>query len=165
MNIRWEKSEDSGLVFQRPIYYGVVQENQTKVMTVVVVNVIGSVLNENLVFSILNPTSFFVIGKTSGVIRTTGIPFDRETQEYHQLIVQARSDDTERGSSRIAHVPVNITVLDENDNCPMFVNLPYYAVVSVDAERGAVITKVKCPPPPSYQMEIMYSVRYCCVLR
>lgn len=88
VNVKWEKSEDSGLVFQRPIYYGVVQENQTKVMTVVVVNVIGSVLNENLVFSILNPTNYFTIGRTSGVIRTTGIAFDRETQEYHQLIVQ-----------------------------------------------------------------------------
>lgn len=42
----------------------------------------------------------------------------------------------------MAHVPVNITVLDINDNCPMFVNLPYYAVVSVDAHKGDVITKV-----------------------
>lgn len=91
VNVKWEKSEDSGLVFQRSTYYGVVQENQTKVMTVVVVNVIGSVLNENLIFSILNPTNYFVIGKTSGVIRTTGVPFDRETQEYHQLIVQVRT--------------------------------------------------------------------------
>lgn len=82
------KSEDSGLVFQRPVYTGVVQENKTKVMTVVVVNVIGSALNENLVFSILNPTAYFTIGRTSGVIRTTGRPFDRETQEYHQLIIQ-----------------------------------------------------------------------------
>lgn len=60
--------------------------------------------------------------------------------------LQARSDDSERGNSRIAHVPVNITVLDENDNSPMFVNLPYYAVVSVDAEKGAVITRVSEEP-------------------
>lgn len=72
------------------MYTGVVQENKTKPTTVVVVNVIGSVLNENLIFSILNPTSYFTIGKTSGVIRTTGHPFDREIQEYHQLIVQVR---------------------------------------------------------------------------
>lgn len=39
-------------------------------------------------------------------------------------------------------MPVNITVLDINDNCPMFVNLPYYAVVSVDAQKGDLITKV-----------------------
>ena len=58
-------------------------------------------------------------------------------------ITQARSEDGDPTSSRIAHVPVNITVLDENDNSPMFVNLPYYAVASVDAERGTVITKVR----------------------
>jgi hypothetical protein len=38
---------------------------------------------------------------------------------------------------------VNVTILDINDNCPMFVNLPYYAVVSVDAQKGDVITKVR----------------------
>lgn len=57
--------------------------------------------------------------------------------------IQARSADGDSENSRIAHVPVNITVLDENDNSPMFVNLPYYAVVSVDAEKGTVITKVR----------------------
>lgn len=38
---------------------------------------------------------------------------------------------------------VNVTIIDINDNCPMFVNLPYYAVVSVDAQKGDVITKVR----------------------
>jgi protocadherin Fat 1/2/3 len=38
---------------------------------------------------------------------------------------------------------VNVTIQDINDNCPMFVNLPYYAVVSVDAQKGDVITKVR----------------------
>lgn len=57
------------------------------------------------------------------------------------FMFQARSE--EFGDAvRIAQVPVNITVLDINDNCPMFVNLPYYAVVSIDAQKGDVITKV-----------------------
>lgn len=59
---------------------------------------------------------------------------------------QAKSEDKGPKSStisRVAHVPVNITVLDKNDNCPMFVNLPYYAVVPVDALKGGVITKVR----------------------
>lgn len=43
-----------------------------------------------------------------------------------------------RERPRVAHVIVNVTVLDINDNCPMFVNLPYYAVVSVDDEKGSV---------------------------
>lgn len=43
---------------------------------------------------------------------------------------------------RIAHVPVNVTILDVNDNPPMFVNLPYYAVVSIDAKKDDLVTKV-----------------------
>lgn len=56
---------------------------------------------------------------------------------------QARSNDERGERTRIAHVMVNVTILDINDNCPMFVNLPYYAVVSVDAQKGDVITKVR----------------------
>jgi hypothetical protein len=62
---------------------------------------------------------------------------------------QARSDDARGDRPRVAHVMVNVTILDINDNCPMFVNLPYYAVVSVDAQKGDIITKVRrmCPVP------------------
>lgn len=62
---------------------------------------------------------------------------------------QARSDDAIAERPRVAHVMVNVTILDINDNCPMFVNLPYYAVVSVDAQKGDMITKVRrmCPVP------------------
>ncbi|XP_066592660.1 fat-like cadherin-related tumor suppressor homolog isoform X2 [Prorops nasuta] len=140
-NIKVEKSENSGLVFQKSIYEGAIAENSTKITTVVIVNVLGSALNEHIVYSILNPTNMFVIGRTSGAIRTTGIRFDRETRDHYELIVEARSENY-RGKPRVAHVIVNTTIIDINDNCPMFVNLPYYAVVSVDAQKGDVITKV-----------------------
>lgn len=142
VNIWWTHSQDSGLIFQRPIYQGAVLENSTKVITVAVVTVLGSHLNEHLDFSILNPSPLFSIGATTGVIRTTGLRFDRESQENYQLIVQVRSEESIENEVRVAHVPVNVTVLDINDNCPMFVNLPYYAVVSIDAIKGDVITKV-----------------------
>ena len=70
------------------MYQGTVLENSTKIVTVAVVSVIGSHLNEHLVFSILNPLEYFKIGKTSGVISTTGISFDREIQDHYQIIVQ-----------------------------------------------------------------------------
>ncbi|XP_039294510.1 fat-like cadherin-related tumor suppressor homolog [Nilaparvata lugens] len=135
VNIQWEQSQHSGLMFQRKLYQGSVLENSTKVSTVSVVNVVGSQLNEHLVFTILNPSPLFQIGRTSGAVRTTGLRFDRELQEHYQLIVQARSEEYGRDSPQVAHVRVNVTVLDINDNCPMFVNLPYYAVVSVDAHK------------------------------
>lgn len=140
--IRVEESDNSGLIFQKQFYEGSVIENITKISHVCVVNVLGSALNEHLEFRILNPTDMFTIGPTSGVIQTTGQKFDRETQDQYELIVEARSNTPPRMRPRVAHVIVNVTVLDINDNCPMFVNLPYYAVVSVDDAKGSVITKV-----------------------
>lgn len=140
VNVRIENSENSGLVFQKPVYYGSILENSTKITTVTVVNVLGSALNEHITFTILNPTEMFVIGSTSGGVRTTGNKFDRELKDRYELIVEARSDQFSK--PRIAHVLVNVTVLDINDNCPIFVNLPYYAVVSITANKGDLITKV-----------------------
>lgn len=142
VNINVETSENSGLVFQRPLYEGTILENSTKISTVTVVNVIGSALNEHVEFRLLNPTDMFQIGLTSGAIRTTGKRFDRELIDNYELIVEARSHPPTREKPRVAHVIVNVTIMDINDNCPMFVNLPYYAVVSVDDIRGSVITKV-----------------------
>lgn len=140
--IRVDESDNSGLVFQKSFYEGSVIENTTKITHVCVVNVLGSALNEHLEFRILNPTDMFTIGPTSGVIQTTGLKFDRETQDKYELIVEARSNMPPRERPRVAHVMVNVTVLDINDNCPMFVNLPYYAVVSVDDDKGSIIAKV-----------------------
>lgn len=142
VNVRVESSENSGLVFQKSVYNGAIQENSTKISQVTVVNVIGAALNEHIEFRLLNPTDMFRIGFTSGVIETTGKRFDREQQPNHELIVEARSFTAYQEKPRIAHVIVNVTIMDINDNCPMFVNLPYYAIVSVDAERGSLITKV-----------------------
>lgn len=146
VHIKVNKSERSGLIFQKSQYEGSVLENSTKIVTVAVVNVIGNSLNEHVEFRILNPTDLFTIGLTSGAIQTTGKKFDREAKETYLLIVEAKSSggsfDKEYESPRIAHVKVNVTILDINDFCPMFVNLPYYAVVSVDDQKGQVITKV-----------------------
>ncbi|KAK6637236.1 hypothetical protein RUM44_007650 [Polyplax serrata] len=140
VNVKVETSENSGLVFQKPVYHGSVLENSTKVTTITVVNVLGSALNEHVVFSILNPSDLFIIGRTSGAIRTTGNKFDREAKDRYELIVEGRSNGPVK--SRIAHAVVNVTVLDVNDNCPIFVNLPYYAVVPVNAGKGALVTHV-----------------------
>lgn len=50
--------------------------------------------------------------------------------------------DADSESLRVAHVPINVTILDINDNAPMFVNLPYYAIVSIDAKKDDLVTKV-----------------------
>lgn len=136
------------------------------------VNVIGAALNEHIEFRILNPTELFRIGLTSGAVVTTGIRFDREEQQYYELIIEARSNAPLQAASpvvdeyplhdkpRIAHVIVNVTILDINDNSPMFVNLPYYAIVSVDAERGSLITKVHAIDADAYENgEVRYEMK------
>ncbi|XP_065345647.1 fat-like cadherin-related tumor suppressor homolog isoform X4 [Cloeon dipterum] len=143
VNVRVGESENSGLAFQKPIYEGSITENSTKITDVAVVNVLGSALNEHLVFKILNPTDMFSIGPTSGAIKTTGKRFDREEKDNYELIVEARSDENRADRPRVAHVIVNVTIFDMNDNCPMFVNLPYYAVVPVDATKGSSVYKVQ----------------------
>lgn len=169
MNVRVETSDNSGLVFQKPIYEGSILENSTKIVTVTVVNVIGAALNEHIEFRILNPTDLFRIGPTSGAVSTTGVRFDREEQQYYELIIEARSNAplevataaaTTMDKPRIAHVILNVTILDINDNSPMFVNLPYYAIVSVDAERGSLITKVHAIDADAYENgEVRYEMK------
>jgi hypothetical protein len=88
VNVHWYRSEDSSLKFQKPIYYATVMENDTKVRFLCAVTVIGAHLNEHLLFSILNPTRYFQIGSTTGILSTTGIAFDREVKEVYQIIVQ-----------------------------------------------------------------------------
>lgn len=111
VNINVETSENSGLIFQKAIYEASIFENSTKIITVAVVNVLGTNLNEHIEFRILNPTDMFKIGQTSGAIQTTGKRFDRETQDNYELIVEACSQSIpDREKPRVAHVIVNVTV-------------------------------------------------------
>ena len=55
-----KKSDNSGLVFAKDRYYASVLENSTKSDVIVVVNVLGSALNENLQVPGLIKLVFFV---------------------------------------------------------------------------------------------------------
>lgn len=132
-----KQSRDSGMTFNRDVYFAEIMENYTVVETVTVVQVLGYSLNEHLAFRILNCNDMFVIGRTSGVIRTRGKPFDREHRSLYSLIVEV-----EDSRAKIARVVVNVTILDQNDNAPIFVNQPYYCVVAIDSAVGDNIKQV-----------------------
>ena len=142
MTIQVEQSDNSGLAFGKEEYITRVWENTTKTDVIAVVTVLGAALNENLQFSLLNPNEFFEIGPTSGAIKTTGKIFDREKQENYELVVEVRSEDHTRVVPRVAHVIVRVEVLDLNDNAPVFVNQPYHAVMSRDAEQDSNVITV-----------------------
>uniref|UniRef100_A0A8I6ADX6 FAT atypical cadherin 1 n=1 Tax=Rattus norvegicus TaxID=10116 RepID=A0A8I6ADX6_RAT len=139
VRINVKESRESPLKFTQDAYSAVVKENSTEAKTLAVITAIGNPINEPLFYRILNPDRRFKISHTSGVLSTTGIPFDREQQETFVVVVEVTK---EREPSAVAHVVVKVTVEDQNDNAPVFVNLPYYAVVKVDAEVGHVIRHV-----------------------
>ncbi|XP_078459193.1 protocadherin Fat 1-like isoform X2 [Lampetra planeri] len=118
-------------------YSASVPENSTEVVVLAVIAAVGSGVNEPLTYSVLNPSGMFEIKPTAGILQTTGVPFDREKQERYEVLVEVRSD--ARARPNIAHAVVTVCVEDVNDNAPIFVNLPYYAVVEVDAAPGSVV--------------------------
>ncbi|XP_064159770.1 protocadherin Fat 3a isoform X4 [Anguilla rostrata] len=134
-----KEAMDSGLVFTHNLYSTSIQENVTNITKVAVVNAVGNRLNEPLRYSLLNAGTRFKMKPTSGVIQTTGIPFDREEQEFYELVVEASR---EYDHLRVARVMVKVQVEDINDNAPVFVGLPYYAAVQVEAEPGSPIFRV-----------------------
>ncbi|KAK0149004.1 Protocadherin Fat 3 [Merluccius polli] len=130
---------ESGLIFGQSIYSSSIQESITNITKVAVVNAVGNRLNEPLQYTLLNAGTRFRIRPTSGVIQTTGVPFDREEQEFYELVVEAGR---EHDRQRVARVMVKVQVEDINDNNPIFVGLPYYAAVQVEAEPGSHIFRV-----------------------
>ena len=140
LNIRVKQTEMTGLRFDRNVYHAQVVENSTEVAQLLVLQPRGHDLNEHLVFSVRNPDDMFVVGRTSGVLQTTGRVFDHEAKGNYTVVVQV--SDT-RTPPRLAHALVHVGVTDVNDNAPIFVNQPYYASVSVDADVGQVVQKVR----------------------
>lgn len=139
VKINVKENKESTLKFSREAYRAFVQENSSEKRTLEVIAAVGNQVNEPLFYKILNPDKKFEISRTSGVVSTTGIPFDRETQDTFEVVVEvAREGQPEDG----AHVLLTVTVEDANDNGPVFVDLPYHALVQMDAEEGHVIRQV-----------------------
>lgn len=139
VKIHVKENKESKLKFTRESYRAFVQENSSERKTLEVIAAVGNQVNEPLFYKILNPDKKFEISRTSGVVSTTGIPFDREAQDTFEVVVEVtREGQPEDG----AHVLLTVTVEDANDNKPMFVDLPYHALVQMDAEEGQLIRQV-----------------------
>ena len=144
VEIQLERIVASGLAFAKEKYTGSVVENTSRTDTVATLNLLGTLLNEHVTFTILNgdPAGIFQVGATSGVLRTDGYTFDREAKDFYVIVVEARSERGDGEKPRIAHTRIQVNVTDMNDNRPVFYNLPYYAVVSKEAPKGTLVTKV-----------------------
>ncbi|KAH9487879.1 long-chain fatty acid transporter fat1 [Bulinus truncatus] len=144
VNIIVQQAEATTLKFSSDRYTAKVVENNSKPEQLVIIQPIGLEVNRHLTFTLLNNMDLFSIGQTSGVLSTTGLEFDREKKDNYTVVVKVQDS---KSNELSAHVVVLVTVLDENDNPPMFVNQPYHCTVSGDAKDGEVIQVVRAVDP------------------
>ncbi|XP_045444888.1 protocadherin Fat 1 isoform X1 [Pipistrellus kuhlii] len=142
VKIHVKESRESPLRFTQDFYAATVKENSTEATTLAVIAAVGNPMNQPLFYRILNPDRRFKMSRTSGVLSTTGVPFDREQQEAFDVVVEVTQEHGPAAAAAVAHVLVKVAVEDQNDNAPVFVNLPYYAVVRADAAAGHTIRQV-----------------------
>ncbi|XP_022080540.1 uncharacterized protein LOC110973761 [Acanthaster planci] len=121
-------ANDQGPVFLRQPYLFDVYENVdlgTEIGHVEAVDADPDPSNSQLTYHILSsvPASApFVINQTTGVITSTGI-LDREMQDSYMLTVEVRNTRSVPGEEDVTYklsTPVTITILDVNDNTPVF---------------------------------------------
>ncbi|XP_056011143.1 protocadherin Fat 1-like isoform X5 [Ostrea edulis] len=133
-----QASDDVSLLLHHNEYKLYIHENVAVPQSLTVLQV-ASVLNQPNLFTLLNGKGMFDVVRTSGVLQTTGKPFDREERDQYKIIAQVEDFS---GKRKPLHIMIHVTILDENDNAPLFVNQPYDAVVSMDADEGTVVTQV-----------------------
>ncbi|CAL4242821.1 unnamed protein product, partial [Meganyctiphanes norvegica] len=140
LNIQVEDAPKSNIIFSEQSYLINVMENSTQEVNIISVGINHLPLNQNVHYEIVNPTDFFEIHITSGMIKTTGKPIDYEDGNHHVLMIKAFDVNEPQ---HFGFVMVDVAVIDVNDNTPLFVNQPFYALVTTDAKYGDIIIQVQ----------------------
>lgn len=139
VNVNVTQMKKTSLKFEDRIHVSTVPENSTSIKTLTVLRAMGSYLNEPLIYSVLYPADKFSVVQSSGVLKTTGIAFDREEQNVYDVAVEVRDM---RNPQRRDVTYVKIYVDDINDNTPIISNLPHTLMISDEAEPGDVLFQV-----------------------
>ncbi|KAM9795003.1 protocadherin Fat 2 [Neosynchiropus ocellatus] len=136
INVNVTNFTASDLRFEHGVYAANMVENMNKVKVLAALKPVGCFLNEPLLFSLVNPMGRFAVSRTSGLLETTGVPFDREERDVYDVVVQLEDM---RTPARTATTLVKVFIDDVNDNRPQFLNLPFSITVSEDLEPGDVL--------------------------
>lgn len=108
----------------------------------------------NFEYILLSHNDVFTIDNQTGLI-TNLVVLDREVASQYLLLVQARDPE-----GLTANANVTVTVLDRNDNIPMFSQGFYTMVVSENAPVGFTVIRVTATDRDSIdQGRLVYSLR------
>lgn len=135
--INMKAIEESGLSFSQSEFDVGVMENLNVSQMILLLHAYGADLGDNVHYKLLNPNPWFELGASTGLLKTTSTPLDREEAANRILIVQA-----EDSKGRVARAVVNVTISDENDCVPQFIGLPYHGVIRFGAKTVQNATKV-----------------------
>uniref|UniRef100_A0AAV2J7I2 Uncharacterized protein n=1 Tax=Knipowitschia caucasica TaxID=637954 RepID=A0AAV2J7I2_KNICA len=113
--------------------------------------------SRTVVYSLIDSDGSFSIEKSSGIVVLERV-LDREVQSSYQITVRASDQGTPRALFSL--VNVTITVLDINDNPPVFERRDQLATVQEDVEVGTEVLRVYAASKDiGTNAEITYSIR------
>uniref|UniRef100_A0AAQ5XTF7 Cadherin-23 n=1 Tax=Amphiprion ocellaris TaxID=80972 RepID=A0AAQ5XTF7_AMPOC len=147
--------------FSKPSYIVKIPENIIAGATVLLVNATDLDASRefgqaSLIYS-LEGSSQFRLNSRSGEITTTAL-LDRELKSEYILIVRA-VDGGVGPQQKTGIATVNITILDINDNAPMWRDEPYHAnVVEMSPRNTDVISVLAMDPDDGENGTVVYSI-------
>ncbi|XP_041362432.1 cadherin-23-like [Gigantopelta aegis] len=105
---------------------------------------------------------FKIFNQQGLLIVNQGVDLDYETKRRYHLLVSARDNPGNNSQSAVYHVttvPVEINILDFNDNSPEFTGDPYAITVVETAAIGTSVGKIQATDKDSgINAEIVYSL-------
>ena len=146
--------DDNPFVFSRTFYSASVLENASIGMSVLQITASDADFpNGMITYAFVENDSHFTIGAASGTISIMAL-LDREEQDFYSLIVRAELTGTQ------IEVPVNISVLDINDETPVFVDQPYIInnLTTMNEVGDHVVTVIAQDPDAGVNGQITYSL-------
>lgn len=127
--------------FERLIYEAEVNENQLPGRFVAQVKAHDDDFGKygRISYSIVSDemNEVFDVDSESGIVKTR-IMLDREKHPKYEILVQAKD-----GGGRVGYTIVRLSVQDENEFPPQFVNSEYKAAISSNASRGIEFSRIK----------------------
>ena len=151
---------DNSPVFSETIYYVDLEESSPSGKSVISVLATDrdKDTNQQIEYSIVsgNTGGMFSIDEVTGLISTTALPTDRESDSTHQLTIQAQ----DKGPTpRVGTAGLVITLLDINDNSPTFEESIYILSVLENVTLSSQIGVVTAVDPDSTENgTVSYSV-------